>query len=167
MARSIERRGHHVTCALIGTNRQRAAYNYTSSLAPLVWKTLEYELVDAKGGIQKVRVEPATRSAVATCYIKENEWKKTTASEKTNRTASDDQNEVIQACMKLWMELLCEDRWACIWCWTLRRGSMKSHDGDHMQSLTIPSLYHKCDGPLVLESCILGRRRGGHLGLGR
>ena len=28
---------------------------------------LEYELVDANGGIQKVRVEPATRSAVATC----------------------------------------------------------------------------------------------------
>jgi len=28
--------------------------------------TLEYELVDANGGIQKVRVEPATRSAVAT-----------------------------------------------------------------------------------------------------
>ena len=30
--------------------------------------TLEYELVDANEGIQKVRVEPATRSAVAT-YI--------------------------------------------------------------------------------------------------
>jgi len=32
--------------------------------------TLEYELVDAHRvcqGIQKVRVEPATRSAVATC----------------------------------------------------------------------------------------------------
>jgi len=29
--------------------------------------TLEYELVDANGGIQKVRAEPATRSAVATC----------------------------------------------------------------------------------------------------
>ena len=29
--------------------------------------TFEYELVDANGGIQKVRVEPATRSAVATC----------------------------------------------------------------------------------------------------
>jgi len=28
---------------------------------------LEYELVDANGGIQKVKVEPATRSAVATC----------------------------------------------------------------------------------------------------
>jgi len=26
--------------------------------------TLEYELVDANGGIQKVRLEPATRSAV-------------------------------------------------------------------------------------------------------
>ena len=30
--------------------------------------TLEYKLVDANGGIQKVRVEPATRSAVTTCY---------------------------------------------------------------------------------------------------
>jgi len=30
--------------------------------------TLECELVDANGGIQKIRVEPATRSAVATCY---------------------------------------------------------------------------------------------------
>ena len=30
--------------------------------------TLEYELVDANRGIQKARVEPATRSAVATCY---------------------------------------------------------------------------------------------------
>ena len=39
-------------------------FNYTSSLA--LRKTLEYELVDANGGIQKVRVEPATRSAVAT-----------------------------------------------------------------------------------------------------
>jgi len=29
--------------------------------------TLEYELVDANGGIQKVRLEPATRSVVATC----------------------------------------------------------------------------------------------------
>jgi len=28
----------------------------------------DYELVDANRGIQKVRVEPATRSAVATCY---------------------------------------------------------------------------------------------------
>jgi len=28
---------------------------------------LEYELVDANGDIQKVKVEPATRSAVATC----------------------------------------------------------------------------------------------------
>jgi len=37
--------------------------------------TLEYELVDVNEvcqGIQKVRVEPATRSAVATC----NRWKK-------------------------------------------------------------------------------------------
>ena len=60
---------HHVTCALIGTRHKLTAYNYTSSLA--LWTTLEYELVDANGvcqGIQKVRVEPATRSAVATCY---------------------------------------------------------------------------------------------------
>ena len=64
MARSIEQRGHHVTCALIETSRKLAAYNYTSSLA--LWTTLEYELVDANGGIQKVRVEPATRSAIAT-----------------------------------------------------------------------------------------------------
>jgi len=34
MARSIEQRGHHVTCALIGTSCKLAAYNYTSSLAP-------------------------------------------------------------------------------------------------------------------------------------
>ena len=66
MARSIEQRGHHVTCALIGTSHRLAAYNYTSSLAPLYITTLEYELVDANGGIQTVRVEPATRSAVAT-----------------------------------------------------------------------------------------------------
>ena len=54
--------------ALIGTSRKLAFYNYTSNLA--LWATLEYELVDANGvcqGIQKVRVEPATRSAVATC----------------------------------------------------------------------------------------------------
>ena len=50
---------------MIETSRQWAAYNNTSSLA--LWKTLEYKLVDANGGIQKVRVEPATRSAVATC----------------------------------------------------------------------------------------------------
>jgi len=31
--------------------------------------TLEYELVDANGDIQKVRVKPATRSAVATCNL--------------------------------------------------------------------------------------------------
>ena len=62
MARSIEQRGHHVTCALIGTSHQFAAYTYT---------TREHELVSATEvcqGIQKVRVEPATRSAVATCY---------------------------------------------------------------------------------------------------
>jgi len=33
MARLIEQRGHHVTCALIGTSRKLAAYNYASSLA--------------------------------------------------------------------------------------------------------------------------------------
>ena len=46
MARSIQQRGHHVTCALIGTSRKLAAYNYMSSLA--LWTTFEYELVDAK-----------------------------------------------------------------------------------------------------------------------
>ena len=64
----------HVTCMLIGMSRTLAAYNYTSSLA--LWTMLEYELVDANRvcqGIQKVRVEPATRSAVATCnYIEVN-----------------------------------------------------------------------------------------------
>jgi len=30
--------------------------------------TLEYELVDTNGGIQEARVEPDTRSAVATFY---------------------------------------------------------------------------------------------------
>jgi len=38
MARSIEQRGHHVTCALIGTSRKLAAYNYTSSL--VLWRHL-------------------------------------------------------------------------------------------------------------------------------
>ena len=33
MARSIELRGRHVTCALIGMSRKLAAYNYASSLA--------------------------------------------------------------------------------------------------------------------------------------
>jgi len=35
MARSIEQRSHHVTCALIGMSRKLAAYNnyYASSLA--------------------------------------------------------------------------------------------------------------------------------------
>ena len=64
MARSIEQRGHHMTCALIGMSRKLAAYNYTSGLA--LWTTLEYELVDINWDIQKVGVEPATRSAVAT-----------------------------------------------------------------------------------------------------
>ena len=72
MALSIEQRGHHVTCALIGTSGKLAAYNYASSEQRLstslaLWTTLEYELVHTNGDIQKVRVEPATRSAVATC----------------------------------------------------------------------------------------------------
>jgi len=62
MARSIEQRGHHVTCALIGMSSQLAAYEQPSRFG----KMLECELVDANGGIQKIRVEPATRSAVAT-----------------------------------------------------------------------------------------------------
>ena len=68
--RSIEQRGHHVTCTLIGMSCQLAAYNYMSSL--VLWKMLEYELVDANSlpGFQKVRVGPATRSAVATCNSK-------------------------------------------------------------------------------------------------
>ena len=48
-------------------SRKLATYNYTSSLA--LWTTLEYKLVDANGvcqDIQKVRVEPATRSAFVT-----------------------------------------------------------------------------------------------------
>ena len=64
MARSIEQRGHHVTCALIGTSRKLAAYSYASSLA------LEQRL-STSWWIErypKVGVEPATRSAVATCY---------------------------------------------------------------------------------------------------
>ena len=64
----IEQRGHHVTCALIGTSHKFAAYNYTRSLE--LWTTLECELMDANGGIRKVRVGPATRSAVATCIIR-------------------------------------------------------------------------------------------------
>jgi len=50
----------------IGMICKLAAYDYT------LWTMLEYELVDANGvcqGIQKVRVEPATRSAVATCNV--------------------------------------------------------------------------------------------------
>jgi len=42
------------------------AYNHTNSLALLT--TLEYKLVDANRGIQKVRVGHVTRSAVATCH---------------------------------------------------------------------------------------------------
>ena len=64
---SIEQHGHHMTCALIGMSRKLAAFNYTSRL--VLWTTLEYKLVDVNGvcqRIQKVRVEPATRSAVAT-----------------------------------------------------------------------------------------------------
>jgi len=58
--------GHHMTCALIGMSCKLAAFNYTSSL--VLWTMLEYGLVDANGGIRRARVEPATRSAVATCY---------------------------------------------------------------------------------------------------
>ena len=45
MAQSMEQRGHHVTCALIGMSHKLAAYNYTSILA--ISTMLEYELVDA------------------------------------------------------------------------------------------------------------------------
>ena len=51
-------------------SRKLAAYNCMSSL--VLSTTLEYELVDANRvcqGIQKVRVAPATRSAVATWLI--------------------------------------------------------------------------------------------------
>ena len=81
MARSIEQRGHHMTCVLIGTSRKLATYNYTSS--PTLWTMLEYELVDANRGIQKVRVEPATRIAVATWKVKrkkERRWRNPTFS---------------------------------------------------------------------------------------
>jgi len=50
---SIEQRGHHVTCALIGTSHKLAAYNFTSNL--VLWTMFEYKLVDANRGIQKVR----------------------------------------------------------------------------------------------------------------
>ena len=76
MARSIEQRGHHMTCAFIGMNRKLATYDCTSRLS--LWTTLEYELVNANRGIQKVRVEPATRSAVAT-WIDKNTIKKTSS----------------------------------------------------------------------------------------
>ena len=64
MARSIEQRGHHVTC--VNWNEPQASRLQLHE-QPSALKTLEYELVDANGDIQKVRVEPATRSAVATC----------------------------------------------------------------------------------------------------
>ena len=55
MARSIEQRGHHVTCALIGTSHKPSALNNA-------WvRTDRYKL-----RYPKVGVEPATRSAVAT-----------------------------------------------------------------------------------------------------
>ena len=65
MAQSIEQHGRHVTHALIETSRKLAAYNYASSLA--LEQHFEYELVDTNWGIQKVGIEPATRSAIATC----------------------------------------------------------------------------------------------------
>ena len=55
--------------ALIGMSHKLAAFNYPSSLA--LWTTLDYELGDAIG---KVRVEPATRSAVDTWRIKKTFW---------------------------------------------------------------------------------------------
>ena len=67
---TIEQHGLHMTCVLIGTSRKLAAYNYTSSL--VLRTTLEYELVDANRvcqGIQKIIVEPATRSVVATWLL--------------------------------------------------------------------------------------------------
>ena len=51
---------------LIQTNRKLATYNHMNSLA--LWTTIEYELVDANRGIQKVRVGHVTRSGVATCH---------------------------------------------------------------------------------------------------
>ena len=58
--------GLHLACALIGMSHKLAAYSYTGSL----WTRLEYKLVDGNRvypGV-RVRVRPATRSAVATCY---------------------------------------------------------------------------------------------------
>jgi len=62
---SIEQHGHHVTCVLIGTSRKLAAYCILADFE----QGFEYELVDtnpACPGIHKLRVGPATRSAVAT-----------------------------------------------------------------------------------------------------
>jgi len=64
---TIEQRGLHVTCALIGTRHKLAAYEQPSALNG-AWVRA--------GGCKrslprypKVGVEPATRSAVATCNI--------------------------------------------------------------------------------------------------
>ena len=62
---SIEQRDL-VTCALIGTSRKLAAYNYYTierRLSTSWWM----HGVSVCQGIQKVTVGPATRSAVATC----------------------------------------------------------------------------------------------------
>ena len=68
MARSIELNSVVITtCALIGTSRELAALQLHEQ--PSALTTLEYELVDANGDVQKVRVETATRSAVATFII--------------------------------------------------------------------------------------------------
>ena len=99
MARSIEQRGHHVTCVLIGTSHKLAAYKYTYSLA--LWTTLECELVDANEvcqGIQKVRVEPATRSAVAT-------WKRTKKKyriKKRNKQKTNREGQSIYCTSRIW-----------------------------------------------------------------
>ena len=61
----IEQRGHHVMC--VNWNEPQVSRLQLCE-QPSAWTTLEYELVDANWGIKKVRVEPATRSAVATCY---------------------------------------------------------------------------------------------------
>jgi len=65
---SIEQRGHHMTC--VYWNKPQVSHLQLHEQPSALWTTLKYELVDTNGvrhGIQKVRVEPATRSVVATC----------------------------------------------------------------------------------------------------
>ena len=62
----IEQRGHHVMC--VNWNEPQVSRLQLCE-QPSAWTTLEYELVDANWGIKKVRVEPATRSAVATWML--------------------------------------------------------------------------------------------------